>query len=547
MRLAKLHLLPVLLVAVLALLLPGLAWANVAGQFRVAIGSEASFPDPTLTAQRNSYIILQPWETARAAELKAADPSLEVLAYQNLGSMAQGTSASGVSASGVNYAEANTAHPEWFLLNDHGERIAENGYSWLWMADIGNPGYQQQWTANVIKLLDSGPWDGVMMDDTNTTAMYDTNPAEIAKYPTDAAYQAAVRSMLAYAGPRIQADGKLAIPNIGSWSQYPEVAKEWLQYVSGGVDEMFAKWSTTPGVGYRDPAGWRTQIEEIQTAEQMGKRFLAITQSSAEDTQAIRYGWASVLLAADPHGHTAFTAAPNYTSEVWSSEYEVQIGEPTTNATEVAGGVWERRFTSGLVVVNPTTVSVPVSLGGVYSGSGLSDVGSATLAPDSALVLQRVAGAGESSQEAGAQGSGEAIGSGLSGAGESLGVSGAGSSSTGSSGASSPAPAGGTPGSGASSTGITGDTSGSKSSGAGTGSAGSNGSAGGSGSTATHTGAGRHDSRHVQARAARARAHAARARARAARARARASRARAARTARSEARSARAGAHPAWA
>jgi putative glycosyl hydrolase-like family 15 (GHL15) protein len=438
------------------LLLPSLASANVASQFRVAIGSEASFPDPTVAAQHNSYIVLQAWEGTRAAELKAANPNLKVLVYQNLSAMAQGTSWSGLSSSGVNYAEANTAHPDWFLINKSGGRIAEGGYSWLWMADIGNAGYQQQWTSNVLKLLASGPWDGVMMDDTNTTARYHTNPAEIAQYPNDAAYQSAVRSMLAYAGPRIQAAGKLAVPNIGSWSEYPEVAAEWLQYVSGGIDEMFAKWSTTPGQGYRDASGWRTQIEEIQSAEHMGKLFLAITQAEAGDTQAIRYGWASALLGAD--GHTAYMAAANYTSESWSSEYEVQLGEPTSTATATAGGVWKRAFTDGLVLVNPTTATVSVDLGGTYSGSGLTRVTSVTMPPNTALILQGAPSEKKISSETGSGTNGE------------VGASGAGSTGSGSTGAS------GSGSTGSSSTGPTGS-----------GSTGS-GSAGSAGSSSTGSG-----------------------------------------------------------
>jgi Hypothetical glycosyl hydrolase family 15 len=450
MRLPKLSILTA--AAILLLMFPAAAAANVAGQFRVAIGSEASFPSPTLTAQRNSYIVLQAWEASRAAELKAANPNLQVLVYQNLSSMAQGTSFSGLSASGVNYAEANTAHPEWFLLDTDGSRIAESGYSWLWMADVGNPGYQQQWTDNVLKLLADGPWDGVMMDDTNTTAKYDTDPDAIAKYPTDAAYQAAMRSILAYAGPRIQAAGKLAIPNIGSWSEYPEVAKEWLRYVSGGIDEMFAKWSTTPGQGYRDASGWQTQIEEIQTTEQMGKRFLAVTQAAASDTQAIRYGWASVLLGAD--GNTAYAAAANYTGETWSSEYEAQIGEPTSRATRIGGGAWERTFSGGLVLVNPTTGTVEVNLGGTYSGSGLTDATSATMAPNTGLILQGAAAGGEKkiSGETGSESTGETSGSSSSSPGSAgsgtTGGGGAGSGTTGSGAAGSAPVGGGTAGSG---------------------------------------------------------------------------------------------------
>lgn len=425
--------LPLLVGAALLFTLPSIASASVAGQFRVAIASSTLFPNPTLTAQRNSYIVLHAWETERAEQLKAANPSLEVLVYQNLSAMAQGTGPHGLSSSGVNFAEATTAHPEWFLTEAGGSRIAEEGYAWLWMADIGNQTYEQQWTANVIRLLRAGPWDGVMMDDTNTTARYHVHPqSRIAKYPSDPSYQSAVRSMLAYAGPAIQAAGKLAIPNIGGWSEYPQIAREWLPYVSGGMDEMFLKWSATPGEGYRSQGGWATQMEEIATTEQMGKRFLAVEQSAPTDTRAIRYGWASVLLAAE--GHSAFTVAANYAEEAWSSEYEVPLGEPTAAATQVAGGAWKRTYANGLVVVNPTGASVSVSFGGTYSGSGLTGATGTTLGPDSAVILTGVATKSEGPGEGGSPppGSGGS-GSTETGTGKSeVGSGGAGSSGTGS-------------------------------------------------------------------------------------------------------------------
>jgi Hypothetical glycosyl hydrolase family 15 len=428
---------------IFALVLPSLASASVAGQFRVAIGSEATFSDPTLAAQHNEFIVLQAWEGQRATELKAINPNLKVLVYQDLAGMTDGTGPEGLSSSGVNYAEANTAHPQWFLLNTNSERIDANGYPWLWMADIGNVSYQEQWTANVLKLLSHGPWNGVMMDDTNTTARYDTNPSSIAEYPTDAAYQAAVGSMLAYAGPRIQAAGKLAIPNIGSWNEYPEVVERWLHYVSGGVEEMFAKWSTKAGEGYQGPAEWQTQIEEIQTTERMGKYFLAITQSEAGDTQAIRYGWASTLLGAD--GHTVYTAAANYTTETWSSEYEVPLGAPTSAAIKLTSGAWERSFADGLVVVNPTSSAIDVSFGGSYSGSGLTNATGATLGANSAVILARGA------RKSGEEGSETGTGTSSSGSSEtstngtgSTGASDGGSSTSGSTGASSSAGSGST-------------------------------------------------------------------------------------------------------
>jgi hypothetical protein len=402
------------IVACCGLLAPASSPAAVAGHFATVLDTPATLANPTQTAQRNSYVVLQAWETERARELEAANPNLVVLAYQNLSAMAQGSGPDGLDSSGVSYSEAATAHPEWFLEEANGTRIAEEGYSWLWMADVGNPSYQQQWTANVLRLLRTGPWDGVMMDDTNATAKFHVYPASrIAKYPTDAAYQAAMGSMLAYAGPRIQAAGKLAIPNMGGWSEYPAVIKEWLPFVSGGVDEMFVKWSTVPGEGYRDLAGWRTQIEEVRTTEQLGKRFLAVTQAEPGDSQAVRYGWASLLLAAN--GRSSFLAGDGYDSETWSSEYEVSVGEPTGAASEVPGGAWKRPFAGGIVVVNPTTEALSVSLGGVYSGDGLSEANRATLQPHTALILTASGQEKKIGAESGSSSEGEQQGAGTSG------------------------------------------------------------------------------------------------------------------------------------
>jgi hypothetical protein len=361
--------------------------AETSGHYFSAIGTPAQFANQTISAQRNSYIDLQSWEAGKAAELKAANPGLKVLVYQNLGAMTQGIGPQGRSSSGVNFAEANTAHPDWFLKGTGGERLAFEDYGYLWAADVGNPEYQRLWAANVVRLLASGPWDGVMMDDTNTTNRYHFNSvSKVAQYPTDAAYQKAVRSMLAYVGPAIQTAGKLAIPNMGSWSEYPDVVKEWLPFVSGGMDEMFVKWSKSAGQGYRGGHEWEEQVGEIAATEAMGKHFIAITQAEPGDTQGARYGWASTLLAGN--GHTVFMASNGHPGEeTWLADYEAELGTATASAAPVGNGAWQRPFTNGLVVVNPTTSSVSVSFRAPYSGDGLSNATGTTLGPHDAVIL----------------------------------------------------------------------------------------------------------------------------------------------------------------
>jgi hypothetical protein len=369
---------------------PTAGMADVGGHVRLALATPSSFANVATTADRSSYVVLQAWDGARATQLKAANPSLTVLMYQNASAMAKGSGPNGIYASGVGMEQADSAHPSWFLKDASGKRITEGGYDWLYMADVGNADYQAAWASNVLARLSNGPWDGVFMDDVNTTAKYHTDPAGIAAYPNDKAYQAATRSLLAAVGPRLRAAGKLAIPNIGSWSENPAAAKDWLQFVDGGMDEMFVKWSTTPGVGYRPAIDWKTQVDAIKAAESMGKRYLAVTQAGSGDSQAELYGWASVLMAAQSKSSTAYLAGTNYNSDPdWLPEFDAPIGDPTGAASALGNGAYARTFTNGLVVVNPSASTVKVSLGGAYNGSGLHNATSASLAPNTALVLTK--------------------------------------------------------------------------------------------------------------------------------------------------------------
>src|ERR1700710_600440 len=83
-----------------------------------AIGSNASFPSSSTAAARNSYVVLQAWQTERMHELKRENPNLKVLVYKNLGFSAQGAGPEGKYSSGVGYEQAK---PAWFLKNTSGQ------------------------------------------------------------------------------------------------------------------------------------------------------------------------------------------------------------------------------------------------------------------------------------------------------------------------------------------------------------------------------------------------------------------------------------------
>jgi hypothetical protein len=230
-------------------------------------------------------------------------------------------------------------------------------------------------------------WDGVLLDDVNPTMKYHHDAASVAKYRSDAAYSAATRSALEHIGPRIQAAGRLAIANNAAWVEYYSTGVDWLRFLSGAMDEMWLKWGSTAGEGYRGEAQWRTQLNELKETERQGKIFIAKPQSANTDAEAARYGYATLLLGT--RGRAGYSFGDSTVETPLLPEYSLPIGDPVAPEKRLAGGVHRRAFSSGLALVNPTSSTHSLSLGGTYSGSGLSRVSSVTMAPHTGLVLTR--------------------------------------------------------------------------------------------------------------------------------------------------------------
>ena len=361
------------------------AATSVAGQVRYAIDNNPNFSSIQVTAQRHEYVILQPRMTDQLHAIKAANPQTKVLMDKDLSASIDYPSNVYLST-GVSYQEANTEHPEWFLRNTSGNRFTFSSYGYLWAMDVGSPSYQQRWADNVLNSVKTLGYDGVFIDDTNPTMKSHYTVSQVAKYPSDAAYQQATESALAYITPRIHAAGYLAVSNIGNWGEYPDVGQRWLQYLDGAMDENFGKWGDTAGSGYAWEGYWNNQLQSLKYAQEHGKDYLAITHSADGDAAAARYGWGTLLLGAQ--GHANFGLHSGYTTENWFPEYDYDIGEPTGPESRDTNGVHRRQFSNGMVVVNPTGGQLSADLcGGTYSGSGYSHVTSVNLAANRAAIL----------------------------------------------------------------------------------------------------------------------------------------------------------------
>jgi hypothetical protein len=365
--------------------------ANVVRFQRTATAHYGAVLDPAREGPRNALWLAQGMHADAIEPFRAANP--DILAglykesiYTDAGSREPATGPD--NTGGVSYSEADTAHPDWFLEDAAGARITHTGYSGYTLMDIGNPGYQAAWANNVVAEAKRDGWDLIFADDLGL-ALYSTSATPV-KYPDATAWQAAVRSFLQGVYPKLHAAGIRLVANMVSGVTWPEVRREMLQWVDGTMEEGWMRPSVERWASLAT-AAWPKQLTEAQDSEAAQKLFLAEVPAASTDVRAIRYGLASLLLAAGGSSSFGVSGSPSHTTEQWFPEFDTarSLGSPATGIVTLPNLVRQRDFTAGTVLVNPTASTQSVSLDGPYSGSGLSHVSAVTMAPTTGLVLLR--------------------------------------------------------------------------------------------------------------------------------------------------------------
>jgi hypothetical protein len=118
---------------------------------------------------------------------------------------------------------------------------------------------------------------------------------------------------------------------------------------------------------------WEKNINMMIDSQAKGKGILVAFTKAPSSTQETwrQYVTASYLLGNNGHAWLAFSSSNlnSYTDP--SPLYSVKVGSPLQTATSVTGyqtspGVFERRFSSGVAIVNLSGSSTTVALGGSY-------------------------------------------------------------------------------------------------------------------------------------------------------------------------------------
>ena len=323
--------------------------------------------------------------------MRAANPNLRLFVYMN----------------GV-YAQASQggAYPEsWYAHDANGNRVKSRSFG-NYMMDMSSPQWWADRASTCKALLAATGFDDCYLDmlgtaplapNYNTAKPIDPRTGQVWTRAALLAADLEVAKALRATDP----GGLLASNGLVNGQRYFKPAGQSPAVLFQELDavhaEIFLRDKNTPLDTFKTEAAWKQDVDMLVDVGSRGKVAWTTTKmwnvsSTATQVQIDRwhkYALASFLLGTNGHSYFNFSAkntvAGVFVDHPWD---RVQVGDPVGPYAKV-GGVYRRDFTAGMALVNPTTATVTVNLGGTYRDLNGVQQSSITLAANQGEVLTK--------------------------------------------------------------------------------------------------------------------------------------------------------------
>ena len=331
-------------------------------------------------------IIAQPGQyKSYVSQMEAANPSLTLYVYRN--AVAQGLATFPESYYTHTAAGARIRFPQWGTYEMNPK----------------SPGWISELTSECRSLMASSDYEGCFLDVLGVSGV---NPRDVTGLPTNPSTGRAYTQrdwMLATTSLAKQVIRALAPhPVIGNGlltgSKYFDATAPTESLLDSGMKagmvEAFVRSAHDAVTSYRGEAQWRQDIDMLLDIAKRSTGNVAVvvtkvwtTASSAQISAWETYSLATFLLGWVP-GHTYFSFRADKLLTAPSALYRLAIGTPTGSYAKVEG-VYQRTFTTGRVLVNPTSSTFRVQLGGSYEDPQGHVITSITMTPHAGAILER--------------------------------------------------------------------------------------------------------------------------------------------------------------
>lgn len=358
------------------------AWAWPSQPVQIAWYNQAPINDPNLevlATQAHVFMLVRPNEYTREMLRRKGvrSPMLQYMMFNNIhdpGSCTAAPDRNQVAYMVGDYCRLIAERPDWFLRDTNNKLIVHdnNGKRFVQM-DPGNAGWRQFFLTRLRALqeqvdpVDGGTWDGVVLDnvDASLNRIYKLG-VKPQKYADDTSYQAATAGFLSYLYNEYFRDqGRPLLANITNLVDQNAYFK-YLDQVDGIMEET---WSVDWRNQYVSASKWEQHLSRAEQAQARGKRLILGAQGEESDYQNVwqepnarqEFAFASYLLITNGRASFRYTRAGQY-SYLWLySNYTAALGTPV-GARYKDGSVWRRKFTNGLVSVDPVARTASIAL-----------------------------------------------------------------------------------------------------------------------------------------------------------------------------------------
>ncbi len=349
------------------------------------VGGHLTAATAASAARRYRILVAPPTELAPyVKELKAANPQVLLLAYVN----------------GTNQSSATAYPPSLYLKDAHGRRVESRDFK-SFLMDFTNPLWVKDRAQTCEAAITSAHLDGCHLDVLGTSSL---SPGYTTGLPIDPHTNQVFTpsewlhgtDALAAAVQNLAGKTKVIIGNgLTDGPHFYNVGPSsiLLGGEAGGVAEGWMRSAGSPVDHFPSVSVWKMNVDMLGPGSQ-GKIIVTITKTWGKGTPALieqwhQFSFASFLLG--DSGRDAYSFFPTRgASALANNEWNgFPIGTPAGSYFATGNG-FERDFTTGKVLVNPSASVMTVSLGGTYRNLGGNQLTTAILQPDTGLILAKV-------------------------------------------------------------------------------------------------------------------------------------------------------------
>jgi hypothetical protein len=347
-----------------------------------ATGGHVTASTAALQARGFQVIAAHPW-TYRSdlARMRRERPGLVLLAYLN-GTFAQAS-------------QRQTYPASWYLRDATGHKVRSREWG-NYLMDPANPAWIADRVARCRRFLGIGGDDGCMVDMLGTAPIYDWYVTGTPIDPRTGQRWTAASWLAATArlGAAIRAgvgDAIVIANGLGDGRRFFDAnapSEQILDGIDGAIADGWLRTAERSAERFPGVTAWTRDVEMLaSTDKSVFVETKVWTTATPEQVAAWRrFALASFLLGSDGHAYFSFSDDPHGDAAPDRLAASVRIGDPVGTFREV-DGLFERSFSNGIVVVNPTAGPASTDLGADYRDEAGAVVSSVTLDAHSAVIL----------------------------------------------------------------------------------------------------------------------------------------------------------------